>query len=110
MRPNCLVLARVVPSEPGLESFSKESNEVELFLSSVSIKLDGLRMLEVRRPIVNFLCSQGSFDCLIFLTLELVPTKADPTTKERSCNWGMVGVSGAGGIEMILTLVSGLRV
>ena len=37
-----------------LTLFSKESNEVGLFWSSVSIKLDGLRMLEVRRLIINF--------------------------------------------------------
>ena len=42
-------------SDQKLTSFSKESNEVRLFWSSVSIKLDGLRMLEVRYPIVNFL-------------------------------------------------------
>ena len=55
MRPNCLISARVVPSEPGLGSFSKEANEVGLFWSPVSIKVDGLKMLEVRRPIANFL-------------------------------------------------------
>ena len=37
-----------------LTPFSKESNEIRLFWSSISIKLDGLRMLEVRRPITNF--------------------------------------------------------
>ena len=37
-----------------LNPFSKESNEVGLFWSFVSIKLDGLRMLEVRRPMLNF--------------------------------------------------------
>ena len=42
-------------SDRRLTSFSKESNEVGLFWSSVNIKLDELRMLEVRRPIVNFL-------------------------------------------------------
>ena len=31
MRPNCLAPSCIVPSEPGLESFSKESNEVGLF-------------------------------------------------------------------------------
>ena len=30
VRPNCLVSSYIVPSEPGLESFSKESNEVGL--------------------------------------------------------------------------------
>ena len=47
-------LPRIVPDQR-LTSFLKESNEVRLFWSSVSIKLDGLRMLEVRRPIANFL-------------------------------------------------------
>ena len=35
-------------------TFLKESIEVRLFWSSVSIKLDGLRMLKVRCPIQNF--------------------------------------------------------
>ena len=52
---NCLATSCIVPSESGLEFFSKESNEIGLFWSSVSIKLDGFRMLELRRPIVNFL-------------------------------------------------------
>ena len=58
MRLNCLAPSCVVPSQPGLESFSKKSNEVGLFWSSISIKLDGLKMLEMRRPIVNFFCSR----------------------------------------------------
>ena len=40
MRPTCLALSCVVPSELGLVSFSKESNEVGLFWGPVSIKLD----------------------------------------------------------------------
>ena len=40
VRPNYLVPSCVVPSEPGLEFFSKKSNEVGLFWGSVSIKLD----------------------------------------------------------------------
>ena len=40
----------------------------------------------------------------------MVPTKADPIMKERSCNRGTVGVSGAGGIEIILVLLGDLRV
>ena len=55
MRPNCVALSYIVSSKPKLESFSKKSNKVELFLSSVSIKLDGFKILEVRRPIINFL-------------------------------------------------------
>ena len=51
---------------------------------------------------------QEVFDCLILPTLELVPTKADPTTKKQSCKRGMVGASGAGGIEMILAVFRGL--
>ena len=62
-------------------------------------------MFEVRRPIVNFFCLQRSFDCLIFPMLVLMPTKADPITKEQSCKWGTVGASGAGGIEMILAIL-----
>ena len=60
VRPNCLAPSRMfhLGLDRRLTSFSKESNEVGLFWSSVSIKLDGLRMLEVRRPIVNFLCSR----------------------------------------------------
>ena len=42
MRPNCLDPTRVVPSEPGLESFSKESNGVGPFWGPVSIKLDNV--------------------------------------------------------------------
>ena len=49
-----LISPRIVPDRR-LTSFLKESIEVRLFWSSVSIKLDGLRMLEVRRPIANFL-------------------------------------------------------
>ena len=73
-------------------------------------------MLEVRRPIVNFLWywesylmrlqvvymevlelnpRQGIFDCLV-PTLMQVPTKADSITKERSCKRGAVGARGAG--------------
>ena len=53
----------------GLEFFSKESNEVGLFWSPVSIKLDNrLKMLEVRRPIVNF-----------FLRILGVSLNPDPT-------------------------------
>ena len=37
----------------------------------------------------------------------LVPAKADPITKERSCKRGTVGASGAGGINMILALLEG---
>ena len=40
MGPNYLTPSRVVPSELELESFSNESNEVKLFWSPVSIKLD----------------------------------------------------------------------
>ena len=58
-------------------------------------------MFKVRRPIVNFFCLQKSFDCLIFPTLVLMPTKANPITKEQNCKRGTVGASGAGGIEMI---------
>ena len=39
-----------------------------------------------------------------------VPTKANPTTKERSCKRGAVGAKSAGGINMILALLGGLRV
>ena len=35
----------------------------------------------------------------------LVLTKADPIMKEQSCKRGMVGASGAGGIEMILAVL-----
>ena len=38
----------------------------------------------------------------------LVPTKADPTAKERSCKRGVVGAKGSGGIDMILALLEGL--
>ena len=44
IRPNYLTPSRVVLSELGLESFSKESNEVGLFWSSVSIKHDKDRL------------------------------------------------------------------
>ena len=40
----------------------------------------------------------------------LVPRKADPITKKHSGNWGMVGASSAGGIEMFLALLGGLWV
>ena len=49
--PHCSIWALT----KGWRLFLKESIEVGLFWSSVSIKLDGLRMLEVRRPITNFL-------------------------------------------------------
>ena len=42
-------------SNQKLTSFSKKSNEVRLSWSSVSIKLDRLRMFKIRCPIVNFL-------------------------------------------------------
>ena len=48
MRPTCLALSYIIPSEPGLESFSKESNEFGLFWGPVSIKLDKDE-LEIRR-------------------------------------------------------------
>ena len=106
-------------------------------------KLDGLRMLEMRRPIMNFLLlvlgvlpnstpdsvyqstgvtktlpkesfeldpRQEIIDCLVFLTLVLVPMKADPITKEQTCKRGAVGACGADGIKIVLALVSGLRV
>ena len=106
-------------------------------------KLDGLKILEKRRPIVNFLPlvlgvlpnstldsiyqstgvtktlskksfeldpRQEIFDCLVFPTLVLVPMKADPITKERSCKRGAIGACGAGDIKIVLALVSGLRV
>ena len=38
-------------------------------------------------------------------TLVLMPTKADHTAEERSCKWDMIGVKGAGGIDMILALL-----
>ena len=44
MRLNCLALSYVFPSEPGLESLSKESNEVGLFWGPVSIELDTERL------------------------------------------------------------------
>ena len=53
---------------------------------------------------------QEIFDCLVFPTLILVPTKADPITKERNCKRGAVGAREAGSIKIILALVSGLRV
>ena len=40
--------------------------------------------------------------------LVLVPTKADHTAEERSCKWDTIGVKGAGGIDMFLTLLEGL--
>ena len=43
-----------------------------------------------------------------------VPTKADPSTKERSSKRGAIGAKGAGGINMILELLEsvlgGLRI
>ena len=36
-----------------------------------------------------------------------MPTKADLTTKEQSRKRGTVGIKGAGGINMILTLLEG---
>ena len=58
MRPNCLVPSCVIPSEPGLEPFSKKSNKVGLFWSSASLELNRLKILEVRHPIINFFCSR----------------------------------------------------
>ena len=37
-----------------------------------------------------------------------VPTKVDPSTKERSCKRGAVGAKGAVGINMILKLLEGV--
>ena len=37
-----------------------------------------------------------------------MPTKADPSTKKRSCKRGAVGAKGVGGINMILTLFGGV--
>ena len=58
-KPDDYLVGNVDPSriilDRRLTSFLKKSIEVRLFWSSVSIKLDGLRMLEVRRPIANFL-------------------------------------------------------
>ena len=101
-----------------LTSFLKELIKVRLFWSLLSIKLDGLKMLKMRRPILSFFSlvlgvlpnsapkcvhqstgvtkillkesfeldlRQEIFDCLIFPTLVLVPTKADLTTKKQSC-------------------------
>ena len=42
MCPNCLIPTCVVLSEPGLESFLKESNGVGPFWGPVSIKLDNI--------------------------------------------------------------------
>ena len=33
----------------------------------------------------------------------LIPTKADPTTKDQSCKQGTIRASDTGGIKMILT-------
>ena len=52
---------------------------------------------------------QGSHSFgLVLLTLVLMPTKADLTAEERSCKWDAVGVKGAGGVDIILTLLEGL--
>ena len=48
--------------------------------------------------------------CLATLIYVLVPTKADSIIKECSCNWGIVGASGAGSIKILLVLFGGLRV
>ena len=104
-------------------------------------KLDRLRMLKMRHPIMNFFPlvlgvlpnstpdsvyqstgvtktlpkksfeldpRQKIFDCLVFPTLVLMPTKADPITKEQSCKRDAVEVCGAGKIKIVLALVSGL--
>ena len=59
-----------------------------------------------RRKALNSIQGKGSFDCLV-ATLVLVPTKAK---EERNCKRGTVGARGAGGIEIILALLGGLRV
>ena len=45
---------------------------------------------------------------LVLLTLVLISTKADLIAKEQSCKQGTVGDKGAGGINMILTILEGL--
>lgn len=121
-----------------LESFTEESDEIGLLWCSVSIKFnkDGLKEYEVRSPILNsFLLvlrllqmvstkalesprffrrkalnsTQGKGATLALVSaLVLVPAEADPSPKEQSCNWGAVGASRAGGLEMIFALLAEL--
>ena len=60
-----------------------------------------------RRKTLNSIQGKKNFDCLV-ATLVPVPTKADHTAEEQSCKWDTIGVKGAGGIDMILTLLEGL--
>ena len=69
----------------------KESLGVIRVLPKESIKLDP---------------RQGNFG--LALTLVLVSARTDPTLNERSCKRGTVNASGAGSLEMILTLLVGL--
>ena len=122
IRPSCRALSSLfhLGFHRWLKSFTKETNQIELFWSSVSTKptQDSLEVPEVRSPILNLLSmiprvsfdsapdavheSPGFSEILLEKNLEIDPkqrgysfaldsalvlvlTKADPTTKGRSC-------------------------
>lgn len=47
---------------------------------------------------------QGGYSFALYSALVLVPTKADPTTRERGCKGCAIATLGAGGVEAILTV------
>ncbi len=49
---------------------------------------------------------QGGHSFALDSALVLVPTNADPTTKERGCKGCAIATLGAGGVEVILTLLT----
>ena len=62
-----------------------------------------------RKSNLELIPRKRSFGCRVPMFV-LVPIKADPITKKRSCKQGTIGASGAGGIVMISALLGGLRV
>ena len=57
VHPNCLASSCVVLSEPGLESFLKQSNEIGLFWGPISIRLDKDE-LEMKEDAQSWISSQ----------------------------------------------------
>ena len=74
VRCNCLAPSCVVSSEPGLESFSKESNKVRLFWGPVNIKLDK-DGLERRWDAPSWISSHWYWESYL-MRLEVVYTEA----------------------------------
>ena len=120
IRPHCLAPSCVVPSEPGLESFSKELNKFGLFILTFLPLILGVLSNAILggihgSPWVTQTFSkrtlelnprQEIFNCLVFLTLELMPTKLILPQRNKVVNevW-LKQVTPAVYIKVIFTLL-----